>query len=173
MERREANKRIESAGDSRFLTFSCYHRLPMLRSAWAKDAIVEYLAHTKSRLDFRLYAFVAMPDHLHLLLRPNTEVAGVRRIMSALKSRTAAIVLERLKRESPSLAERATDAKGKVHLWQPGGGYDRNIHSHGEFLEKVKYIDENPVRRGLVEHAEDYLWSSAGSSFLVRDPWDD
>ena len=173
MERSRSNKRIELAGDSRFLTFSCYHRLPLLRSDWAKNAVVEYLAHTKSRLDFRLYAFVAMPDHLHLLLRPNAEVANVRRIMSALKSRTATAVLERLKRESPSLAERARDAKGQYHLWQPGGGYDRNIHSHDEFLEKVKYIDENPVRRGLAERAEDYVWSSAGSAALVRDPWED
>lgn len=173
MERSRSNKRIKVAGDSRFLTFSCYHRLPLLRSDWAKDAVVAHLTHTKSRLDFRLYAYVAMPDHLHLLLRPNAEVADVRLIMSALKSRTAAAVLERLRRESPSLAERATDAKGQYHVWQPGGGYDRNIHSHGEFLEKVKYIDENPVRRGLVERAEDYVWSSAGSTSLLRDPWVD
>lgn len=169
--RREPNKRHESAYDSRFLTFACYRRLPLLGSAWARDTVVEHLAHTRSRLGFQLFAYVVMPDHVHLLLHPNIEVATVRRILSALKTRTASIVLERIRREDPTLAARARDARGFERLWQPGGGYDRNVCSQREFLEKARYIEENPVRRGLVALPEDYAWSSAGSLLLGRDPW--
>ncbi len=112
-----------------------------------------------------------MPDHVHLLLHPNVEVATVRRILSALKTRTATVVLERLRVEAPGLVSRAMDARGHAHLWQAGGGYDRNIHTQREFLEKARYIEENPVRKGLVDRAEYYEWSSAGSVLLGRDPW--
>jgi putative transposase len=48
------------------------------------------------------------------------------------------------------------------HLfWQPGGGYDRNIEKPSTLLKMIDYIHMNPVRRGLVERAVDWKWSSA------------
>jgi putative transposase len=48
----------------------------------------------------------------------------------------------------------------RYRFWQRGGGYDRNIWSLGEVLEKVRYIHENPLRRGLVDRPEQWPWSS-------------
>ena len=56
---------------------------------------------------------------------------------------------------------RLTDSRGSVRFWQRGGGYDRNIHTENELEEKIVYIHENPVRRGLVLQATDWRWSSA------------
>ena len=47
-------------------------------------------------------------------------------------------------------------------VWQEGGGYDRNIYSRDELAQKLAYIHINPVRRGLCDQPESYLWSSAG-----------
>jgi hypothetical protein len=44
-------------------------------------------------------------------------------------------------------------------FWQ-ARGYDRNVYSAKEFAEKLRYIHENPVKRGLVKAAEDWKWSS-------------
>jgi len=38
--------------------------------------------------------------------------------------------------------------------------YDFNVWSEQKRVEKLRYIHRNPVRRGLVERAEDWLWSS-------------
>jgi putative transposase len=46
-------------------------------------------------------------------------------------------------------------------LWQPGGGYERNITSTDALRAVIDYIHANPVRRGLVASAEDWEWSSA------------
>ncbi|MCA9235524.1 MAG: hypothetical protein KDA44_08625 [Planctomycetales bacterium] len=44
----------------------------------------------------------------------------------------------------------------------PGcGGYDRNLRSVRDVHEKIRYVHENPVRRGLVATAVDWPWSSA------------
>jgi len=48
-----------------------------------------------------------------------------------------------------------------THFWQDGGGYDRNIVSDRELYEKVQYIHDNPVRRGLIGRPADWPWSSA------------
>jgi putative transposase len=38
--------------------------------------------------------------------------------------------------------------------------YDFNISSHARFVEKLRYLHRNPVKRGLVARAEDWKWSS-------------
>ena len=45
-------------------------------------------------------------------------------------------------------------------FWQPRF-FDRALRTVGEYCEKVEYIHLNPVRAGLVKHAEDWPWSSA------------
>ena len=45
------------------------------------------------------------------------------------------------------------------HFWQERY-YDFNIRHHGQFVEKLRYIHRNPVKRGLCEHPEDWEWSS-------------
>ena len=41
-------------------------------------------------------------------------------------------------------------------------GYDRNLFSRKKIIEKIVYIHDNPIRKGLVENPEDWVWSSAG-----------
>ncbi len=38
--------------------------------------------------------------------------------------------------------------------------YDRNVRDHEEFINDLKYIHRNPVKRGLVKKPEDWPWSS-------------
>jgi putative transposase len=46
-----------------------------------------------------------------------------------------------------------------ARLWQ-SRYYDRNVRDHAEFVEKLRYIHRNPVKRGLVDRPEDWPWSS-------------
>ena len=115
MIRGERNQRCETVADTRFLTFGCYRRLPLLETEWARDTVVSYLAHSKSRLGYELFAYVVMPDHVHLLLHPEVETATVRRILSALKTRTASVTLDRLRAENAVLIARVPRLFGKTH----------------------------------------------------------
>lgn len=49
----------------------------------------------------------------------------------------------------------------RCRFWQPGGGYDRNVVEVATVHQMIEYLHANPIRRGLVEHAEDWEWSSA------------
>lgn len=156
-------KRFEVAGQARFLTFSCLRRLALLGNARIRDAFVQQLMLVRGKGAFELHAWVVMPEHVHLLITPALPDWTVGRVLRVLKGPFSAEVLARWREvDAPILKKIATDS-GRVHFWQRGGGYDRNIYTRDEFLEKVAYIHSNPIRRGLVRHEKEWRWSSAHS----------
>lgn len=61
-------KRIYGYGHLHFITFSCYRRLPLLRSARARNLFVRVLDRVRGELGFKLAGYVVMPEHVHLLI---------------------------------------------------------------------------------------------------------
>jgi len=59
---------------------------------------------------------------------------------------------------------------GETHyrFWQRGGGYDRNVVEADTLYRLIQYVHANPVRRGLCQRPEDWLWSSAVDFAGVR-----
>src|SRR5207249_1359698 len=72
--------------------------------------------------------------------------------------------IRHLKAKDPAWLARLAVQEGKRlrhRFWQPGAGYDRNVTSSKTLRAMIEYIHANPVRRGLVDHAVDWQWSSA------------
>ena len=157
---RRSLKRVETPGHARFLTWSCYHRLPLFRNDRIKIAFVEQIRLARQRLGFHLYGWVIMPEHVHLLIMPNPPQVTVTRVLHAVKRPFASRVLERWRELEAPILSQITDRRGREHFWQSGGGYDRNIFSAQELYEKLDYLHDNPRRRGLVQHASEWPWSS-------------
>lgn len=152
-------KRNESPVDIRFITFSCEGRLPLLGNARIRDEFAKSLARTHQGRTFELFAWVVMPEHVHLLVRPLPR-RDLARTLLALKLSFAKTVIARWRRlEAPILA-RIIDADGNPRFWLKGGGFDRNVRDMAEFCRHVKYIHRNPVEHGLVEHPDGWAWSS-------------
>jgi putative transposase len=61
-------RRIYGLGYLHFLTFSCYHRLPFLSTARRRDLLLRILEQVRRRYRFVVVGYVAMPEHVHLLL---------------------------------------------------------------------------------------------------------
>ncbi len=170
-EPRKRLRRCEIDGHARFLTFSCYQRLPLLSNPDIRDPFAEQLFLARTRLDFKLIAWVVMPEHVHLLILPDQANASVPSVLSAIKRPFAAMVLARWRELEAPVLDRIRDRSGAERFWQAGGGYDRNIFSEGELREKIRYIHENPVRRGLVGREEDWVWSSARATRGLETRW--
>jgi len=60
-------KRYYGAGDSHFITWSCYHRRPLL-DPQARDLFLNVLELMRERYRFAVIGYVVMPEHLHLLI---------------------------------------------------------------------------------------------------------
>ncbi len=61
-------KRFYGRADLHFITFSCYRRLPLLKTARARDLFVQELGKVRDEMGFRLVGYVVMPEHVHLLI---------------------------------------------------------------------------------------------------------
>ncbi len=61
-------RRFHQSGQSHFITFSCYRRQPNFVSATVYDLFPLCLEEMRRRFDLRVYGYVVMPEHVHLLL---------------------------------------------------------------------------------------------------------
>jgi putative transposase len=155
-------KRYYGKGHLHFITFSCYRRLPLLKTMRARDVFVKELGKVRDEMGFHLLGYVVMPEHVHLL-------------MSEPKQGTPSTVLQKLKlRVARKLRKRGGPmCAGQMRLpfaemgeplrafWQ-ARFYDFNVYSTGKKKEKLNYMHANPVIRRLVRHPRDWTWSSWG-----------
>jgi putative transposase len=178
-------KHFNLPGHVHFLTFSCYRRMPVLANdlwcSWLAESIRRALEkHTVS-----LWAYVFMPDHVHLLVRPRSEIYGISGILRSMKNSAGKRILNRLRDQRSSILDelraKGVGADCLYRFWQAGPGYDKNIWTLEKAVEKANYCHRNPVARGLVTSPEDWKWSSYRSlelghperEVLRVDSWDD
>lgn len=135
-------QRIQQAKCLHFLTFSCHHRDPLLSDPRSRDLFEHTLERVRQWYGFFICGYVIMPEHVHLLI-------------SEPERRTLAQVLQMLKQNT---AHQLHTPEGSP-FWLPRY-YDFNVWSEDKKVEKLRYMHRNPVKRGLVERPEDWLWSS-------------
>lgn len=109
------------------------------------EMVVEAIHHNASVLNhYVLHGYAVMPNHVHLLVSP---LVPLPKLTKSLKGITA-------KRGNEMLALTGCP------FWQEES-YDRLVRNEREFECIRFYIEQNPVRAGLVKEAEQYRWSSA------------
>jgi putative transposase len=158
---RKRLRRFEVAQQPRFLTFSCYQGLPLLRNDLIKREFVEHLRAAREHCGFRLLAWVVMPEHVHVILIPRLPEMPLTKVLPSIKRRMAEQVIHRWKQLNAPVLRRLAQSRGGYRFWQHGGGYDRNIRDESELWAKMDYIHMNPVNRELCARPTDYCWSSA------------
>ncbi len=161
---RKLRRPWNEAGHAHELTFSCNGRLPLLANDRVRQWLLDAMDTARRRWDFELWAYVIMPEHVHMLVyprRPHYEVAA---FLKSVKQSVARKAISWLRQSSSGLLGKLRIVRaGRVEhrFWLEGGGYDRNIFDEATAWTCVEYIHRNPVRRGLVDAPSDWLWSSA------------
>jgi putative transposase len=117
------------------------------------DVVSESIHYAADELEYySLHSFVIMANHVHLLVTPLVSPSKLLQSVKGYSARAANKLLERV---------------GEP-FWQTES-YDHWIRDELEFERVHRYIENNPVRSGLVGKPEDYRWSSAnaGSKAVV------
>ena len=121
---------------------------------------------------FDVWAYVVMPEHVHLLIWPTQPVYDIGAILNAVKQSVAKRAVTFVRREAAAFLSQRADRQpsGEVHyrFWQRGGGYDRNVVEAATVHRLIEYLHANLVRRGLCPRPEDWHWSSAADFAGVR-----
>jgi REP-associated tyrosine transposase len=144
--------RYQHTGNFHFVTFSCHNRQPYLGSNSARDRFESSLETMRLRYDFVVAGYVVMPEHVHLLVSEPRRIVLAR----ALQALKLSVAVQR--RERP--------------FWQPRY-YDFNVYTPHKRSEKIQYMHNNPVARGLVAKPDRWAWSSyrhyaSGERFTVE-----
>ena len=139
-----------------FITFSCYRRRPFLRTGRRRDMVLRALERSRQTYRFHVVGYVVMPEHVHLLIS-EPEVAAPSTAIKALKQAVAKRIANSRRRRRSIQLDLFTETA--FHFWQ-ARFYDFNVWSAKKWLEKLRYMHRNPVKRGLVPRPEDWRWSS-------------
>ncbi|MDH7515186.1 MAG: DUF1156 domain-containing protein, partial [Bacteroidota bacterium] len=115
-----------------------------------RQTVLEAIKHFHGER-YWVLAAVVMPDHAHVILRPNQTRSGTDIRLGKL--------LQSIKGFSAREINKMRRKRGA--LWQEES-FDRIIRDEEELLEKWKYIRQNPIKQGLCEKPEEYpfLWES-------------
>ncbi len=136
-----------------------------MSSARTRQWMLDAISTSCAKHQVELWAYVIMPEHVHLLLHPTQASYSISRILSSLKQPVAKRAIHYVHTHATSFLRRMTDeqpnGKCSIRFWQRGGGYDRNLWSPRHIWATIDYIHMNPVRRGLCATDTDWTWSTA------------
>ena len=113
------------------------------------EGFLRALDEARTTCVFDVWAYVVMPEHRHVLIRPRLAEYEMTTILSAIKkpaAKTAFLAHPEL-RKTMSVPCRGRQPESR--LWLPGGGYDRNIFRPETAWKCIRYIHANPMARGL------------------------
>ena len=160
--------RIREQDSLHYVTFQIVKWIDLFTRQIYRDIIIDSLRYSQQNKALEVYAYVIMSNHVHLLIR-----CGRGRLSDTIreiKSYTARKILEVVNTESESRREwmlnlfefcaKQHKRNEQYQIWTHEN-HAEIIYSNHFMDQKISYIHENPVRAGIVERVEDYLYSSA------------
>jgi putative transposase len=130
-----------------FITASTFQKQNLLQSQRMAELLLDVLFHYRAQGKYLLHEFVLMPDHFHVLITP---------------TETLERALQLIKGGFSFRARKELGFGGEI--WQKSF-YDRRVRDVEEYYAFREYIRRNPVKRGLVRVAKEYLYSSGRLGF--------
>jgi putative transposase len=121
-----------------FITAITANRRRLFQTEANAKLFLNILQHYRAQGLYKLHAYVAMPDHIHLLLTTDDLPKAMKHIRGGFSRRLSS----------------------KLDVWQRGYA-DHLVQTREEFHSRRDYIHQNPIRAGLVTHSERYPYSSA------------
>ena len=120
------------------------NRQPIFYDDAEKRTYLEWLRDAASEYELLIHAYVLMPNHVHILATPKTKLS-VARTMQSVGRRYAQLFNQNHQRTGT-----IWEGRFKSCLLEPDSF----------FLLTQKFIESNPVRAGLVQSPQTWLWSS-------------
>ena len=154
---------IKEPGGTYFVTCTVVKWISIFTRKPYFDILIDSLQFCRQHKGLKIYAYVILDNHLHLV------VAGdkLTDIIRDFKSYTAKSLIARLEQEQKTWVlnqfqyhKQPTKAKSDYQVWQEGF-HPQQIVSEEMLHQKIDYLHQNPVRIGVVERPEEWVYSSA------------
>ena len=164
--------RINSANENEthFLTITVIEWMDIFTKLEYFQTIIDSLKFCRENKGLLLYEYVIMTNHSHLIVRAK-EHYNLSQIISDFKKHTTRQILKILESDNRKYILTLIKNSYSKKLGYNNQIWKRENHAEpiaGErfFFQKVNYIHNNPVKKGFVAKAEDWLYSSARNRLL-------
>ncbi|MCC7290788.1 MAG: transposase [Phycisphaerales bacterium] len=138
---RKLRRSSEGLACAHELTFSCYRRLSLLGRDRTRQWFLSALDAARRKHELELWAYVITPEHVQVLFAPLDPSYSIRQVLQTTKQPVSRRAINLLRTNRPEWLKNLTsEPTGQIHVWQPGGGYDRNVVSPRTAWSIVRYI---------------------------------
>jgi len=154
---------IHEKDQPHFLTCTVVGWLPIFTRPDTMDIILDSWRFLQKEGRLTLYGYVILENHLHLIASAPDLAKEIgdfksftaRRIIDYLVDRKMEVILQQLR-----FWKNHHKKDRDFQLWQEGS-HPQQIQNDEMMLQKLEYIHLNPVKRGFVDEAEHWRYSSA------------
>ena len=145
-----------------YLTSVTHKRLPIFQTDALKQIVAQAFDEARRSAGILIFAYAIMPDHTHILTDSSRQMSEVLRYLNGISAKRVIDHLKQNGHES-SLAKLRIHERENKHQYSVYEHHPNAIRVTGEdaFMQKVSYIHLNPVKAGLAELPDEYLYSSA------------
>jgi putative transposase len=153
-----------------FITSTIVQWMPVFTTGKYFGIVLDSLKFCRDNKDLKLYAYVILDSHFHLI----ASAPQLSKAIMALKKFTARNIVDQLKRDNKewllsqlAFFKKSYKNRSDYQVWQECL-HPVLLSSAEMFNQKIEYIHHNPVKRGLVELPEHWLYSSA-RNYILND----
>jgi putative transposase len=146
-----------------FITSTIIDWIPIFKEKKYFDILIESIKYNQSTKNLKVFAYVILDNHFHMICRSEK----ISNVIRSIKSYSAKKIIEQLKCDGKySLLKMFEEKKRKdknvckYQIWQEGF-MPKEIADEKMFYQKMHYVHLNPVKAGIVGNPQDYVYSSA------------
>jgi REP element-mobilizing transposase RayT len=146
-----------------FITCTILHWIPIFTRVETTKIVFDTLRYLQEKDSLKLYAYVILENHLHLIASSD----DLTKSMRSFKSYTSKQILKHLQEKNVktildqlSFYKKAHKVDATYQLWQEGYS-PKLIADDKMMIDRINYIHNNPVKRGYVDEAKHWRYSSA------------
>lgn len=152
-----------------FITCTVHQWIDVFTREIYKEILIGSISYCQKNKGLQVYGWVLMSNHVHMIVSSNQNKLSD--IIRDFKKYTATKIVA-------AIAKNANESRknwllwllikeNEISFWQDGY-HGEEIFTQPFFETKLNYIHQNPVKDGIVEKEEEYLYSSCGDYYGIR-----
>lgn len=168
--------KIRNQGAVHFITFAVVEWIDVFTRKQYRDIVLDSIRFCQSEKGLRLHSWCVMSNHVHLIVSAReNNLSDVLRDFKKFTSKQIIKAITDNKQESRRewmldifKREGAKNSRNSEYQFWRQDNQPVELYSGPFTFQKMNYIHQNPVEAGIVDKAEDYLYSSARDYVLQR-----
>jgi REP element-mobilizing transposase RayT len=173
----DGGHKIRNKEDIHFVTFAVVEWVDVFTRKEYKDIVIESLKHCQKERGLQIHSWCIMSNHLHLVV--SAKQGDTSDILRDFKKFTSKEIIKAITNHAGESRrewmleifrrEGAANSRNVIYQFWRQDNQPKELFSSEFTGQKLEYIHNNPVEAGIVEKAEDYVFSSARDYYLGRN----